>query len=582
MNMPLWFSNFLFWNVQVAFLVLVAALLPRLFQIRQPRVLLAYWRVLLLLTLVLPFVQPWHRMPDAASVLVLSDSGIIRLPTAPAPAVTHWHSPNVQLVAEGVAITLISGIVLRFALLALGLLRLRRLRQTSAPITHIHPSAPTLNHMLATVRATAEFRLSSKINSPVTFGMDKPVILLPEAFLSMDSLLQSAIACHELLHVRRRDWRHHLSEEILRAIFWFHPAIAWMISRVRLSREQVVDLEVIQLTSARKAYLEALLAFTTGRARFAAIPAPPFLAERQLVERISLMLKEVHMSRGKLVASLGVMSCCLALVVGLSAWSFPLKRAPLQSLSGDSVAAGISGGIPGGAKGGVTGGVTGGANGGVNRGVAGALSADATHSARPGTSSDIPDVDSSAIWIDTVKKGPMVRQVRGLGKLVHSTDSGFVAQLTFPTFLTADVKLGQNASVASQGDTMLANGHVSRIDPSTSANTRTVDIAFDAAPKGASAGLTIDGTIDIENLGIVLQLGRPVHATANAETPIFKIDPNGTDATLVNVKFGRASVNSIEISAGLKEGDQVILSDMSQYEKARHIHLTNDRHDQKQ
>ena len=48
MNMPLWFSNFLFWNVQVAFLVLVAAFLPRLFQIRQPRVLLAYWRVLLL------------------------------------------------------------------------------------------------------------------------------------------------------------------------------------------------------------------------------------------------------------------------------------------------------------------------------------------------------------------------------------------------------------------------------------------------------------------------------------------------------------------------------------------------------
>jgi beta-lactamase regulating signal transducer with metallopeptidase domain len=572
MNMPLWFSNLLFWSAQVAVLVLVAALLPRLFQIRQPRVLLAYWRVLLLLTVVLPFVQPWHRVTNTATVLVLSDSGVIRLPATSTPPVAHWHLPNIQLVAEGVAITLVAGITLRFALLVLGLLRLRRLRQTSAPIAASHPSAATLNHMLATVRAAAEFRLSSKINSPVTFGMEKPVILLPEGFSSIDSSLQSAIACHELLHVRRRDWTLHLSEEILRAIFWFHPAIAWLISRVRLAREQVVDLEVIQLTNARKPYLEALLAFTSPRARFAAIPAPPFLAERQLVERISLMLKEVHMSRRKLVASLGVISCCLALVVGLSAWSFPLKRAPLQSLSGDGVVGGISGGIPGGISGGVTGGV----NAGINRGVAGALSADTTDSVRSAASLDIPDVDTSTIWTDTVKKGPMVRQVRALGKLVPSKDSAdFVAQLTFPTFLTADVKLGQTASVASQGNVMAANGHVSRIDPSTSASTRTVDIAFDAAPKGARAGLEIDGTIDIENLGIVLQLGRPVHAAANTEISVFKIDPNGSDATLVNVKFGRASVSSIEISAGLKEGDTVILSDMSQFEKAGRIHLTD-------
>jgi hypothetical protein len=287
------------------------------------------------------------------------------------------------------------------------------------------------------------------------------------------------------------------------------------------------------------------------------------------------MLKEVRMSRRKLVASLGVISCCLALVVGLSAWSFPLKRAPLQSLSGDGVVGGISGGIPGGIRGGVTGGV----NAGINRGVAGALSADTTDSARSAASLDIPDVDTSTIWTDTVKKAPMVRQVRGLGKLAPSKDSaGFVAQLTLPSFLTADVKLGQTASVASQGDVMAANGHVSRIDPSTSASTRTVDIAFDAPPKGARAGLEIDGTIDIENLGIVLQLGRPVHAAANAEISVFKIDSNGTDAALVNVKFGRASVSSIEISAGLKEGDTVILSDMSQFEKAGRIHLTDKTH----
>ena len=63
MNLPLWFSNLLFWTAQIALLVLVAALLPRIFpKIRQPRVLLVYWRSLLALSLLLPFAQPWHRV----------------------------------------------------------------------------------------------------------------------------------------------------------------------------------------------------------------------------------------------------------------------------------------------------------------------------------------------------------------------------------------------------------------------------------------------------------------------------------------------------------------------------------------
>jgi beta-lactamase regulating signal transducer with metallopeptidase domain len=267
MNMPLWFSNLLFWSAQVALLVLAAGFLPRLFQIRQPQVLLAYWRALLLITLVLPFVQPWHRLPSIAPVVVLSDADTIRFPTPPARAVTHWHFPGMQVITEGIGIAVLGGIVLRFALLVLGLLRLRRFRETSTPITESAESAAILNQMRARVGASAEFRLSANVDSPVTFGLARPVILLPESFLATDARFQSAIACHELLHIRRRDWAQHLVEEIVRAVFWFHPAIAWLISRVRLAREQVIDLEVIRLTNARKAYLEALLEFTAGQAR---------------------------------------------------------------------------------------------------------------------------------------------------------------------------------------------------------------------------------------------------------------------------------------------------------------------------
>jgi beta-lactamase regulating signal transducer with metallopeptidase domain len=570
MNMPLWFSNLLSWSAQVALLVLVAGFLPRLFQIRQPQVLLAYWRTLVLTAVALPLVQPWHRLPSIPP-LVLANADTIRFPAPPAPAATHWHFPGLQVIAEGVGIAVLGGIVLRVVLLALGLLRLRRFREASTPITDGTASAAILNQMVATVGASAEFRLSTNIGSPVTFGLAKPVILLPESFLAMDARFQSAIACHELLHIRRRDWAQHLVEEIVRAVFWFHPAIAWLISRVRLTREQVVDLEVIRLTNARKAYLEALLEFTAGQARSAAVPAPPFLAERQLVERISLMLKEVRMSRGKLVASLGVISCCLAAVVGLSARNFPLSRAALQSVSKTG-----SGGVAGGISGGVAGGVSGGVTDGVNGGIAARASSDVGGAVRTGAFSEIPDVDYSTIWIDTVKRGPMLRQVRALGKLVRAEGSAnVVAQVTFPTSMTADVKLGQNASIASRQG-LLANGHVSSIGPSSN-DKRSVDIALDAVPDGASAGLEIDATIDIEKLENVLSVARPVHAPANSTVSLFKIVNDGKEAVRVKVTFGRSSVYLIEVLDGLQVGDKIILSDMSSTGNADRIHLTGEK-----
>jgi beta-lactamase regulating signal transducer with metallopeptidase domain len=96
---------------------------------------------------------------------------------------------------------------------------------------------------------------------------------------------------------------------------WFHPAIVWLVGRNRLAREQVVDEQVVELTGARKPYLEALLRFAMDRRSFLAIPAPPFLAERQLAQRVALMLKEVRMSRTRLMVSMAVIA---VLVVGIA------------------------------------------------------------------------------------------------------------------------------------------------------------------------------------------------------------------------------------------------------------------------
>jgi TonB family protein len=333
MNTPYWFSDLAYWSAQVALLVLAAGFLPHIFKIRQPRVLLIYWRALIVVSLLLPFAQPWHQSESFANINFAPRIGeftpIVIATSAPAP---HWHFPSAQIIAEIIGLIILAGIAARFTILALGLIKLRQFRQSSSPISNHAESSAVLDDMRVRVNTVGEFRLSSDVSSPVTFGLTAPVILLPERFPTLHAQYQSAIACHELLHVRRRDWAHHLSEEILRAALWFHPAIAWLIARIRLSREQVVDLEVIKLTDARKPYLEALLEFTNSRALATAIPAPPFLVEGQLAERVALMLKEVRMSRTRLIASLTAIAVSLAVVATLVVWTFPLKAAPRISL----------------------------------------------------------------------------------------------------------------------------------------------------------------------------------------------------------------------------------------------------------
>jgi HlyD family secretion protein len=135
-----------------------------------------------------------------------------------------------------------------------------------------------------------------------------------------------------------------------------------------------------------------------------------------------------------------------------------------------------------------------------------------------------------------------------------------------------DIVIGQNATVDTRNG--LVKGHVIRIDPSVVNGTVTVDVGIDdPLPLGARADLSVDGTIELENLKDVLYVGRPVHGQTDATISLFKVMPDDTDAERVNVKIGRNSVNTVEIVSGLKVGDKVILSDMSQWDNVDRIRL---------
>ncbi len=146
------------------------------------------------------------------------------------------------------------------------------------------------------------------------------------------------------------------------------------------------------------------------------------------------------------------------------------------------------------------------------------------------------------------------------------------AQIRIAETSAKDVQIGQKASVDTRnGD---VEGFVSRIDPSVVNGTVTVDVLFmGPLPDGARAVLTVDGTIELERMADVIYVGRPAFGQEESTVGLFKLVDNGQDATRVQVKLGKSSVNTIEIRGGLKPGDQVILSDMSAWDKYDTIRL---------
>jgi HlyD family secretion protein len=147
-----------------------------------------------------------------------------------------------------------------------------------------------------------------------------------------------------------------------------------------------------------------------------------------------------------------------------------------------------------------------------------------------------------------------------------------IAELKVAETQARDVQIGQLAQVDTHNGTV--SGAVMRVDPAVQNGTVTVDVKLTGElPKGARPDLSVDGTIDLEQLNNVLNVGRPAFGQENSTISLFKLDPDGKGAVRVPVKVGRASVNSIQILEGLHEGDTVILSDMSRNDNTDRIRL---------
>jgi len=170
----------------------------------------------------------------------------------------------------------------------------------------------------------------------------------------------------------------------------------------------------------------------------------------------------------------------------------------------------------------------------------------------------------------SLEAGQWVQAGQQLAEVVEPTR--LKAVLRIAETQAAEVTIGQVADIDTRNG--IVKGHVVRTDPQAQGGTVSVDVALDGAlPQGSRSDLSIEGTITIERLPNVLHVGRPAYGQSNSTVGLFRLVEGGRYALRVNVQLGRSSVNSVEVLGGLKEGDQVILSDMSRYDAVDRVKL---------
>lgn len=316
MTTHLW--NVFAYSVQLAALVASAAAIMAALRLRTPALSLRFWQIVMVIAIALPLAQP--RTLDDGNVLGPTFTNTI---AAVAPGVAT-AAAGIDFPAI-VLLVIFAGIAVRLLWLVAGLWRLRSMVEHARRERSITQVMESLDRS-----ADASVMISDEVEGPATIGVRRPIILLPRSVLHMSAAVQRAIVCHELVHVRRRDWLATIGEEIWCALLWFHPAARIIASRLSLARETVVDEITIRLTRDRRAYAEALLAFSDPQPHV--VGATPFIGRHTLSQRISLIAQEVPMSRFRAASSLAVALAVAGGMTMLAADRLPMSASgPVQA-----------------------------------------------------------------------------------------------------------------------------------------------------------------------------------------------------------------------------------------------------------
>ena len=165
---------------------------------------------------------------------------------------------------------------------------------------------------------------------PGVFGIFRPVLLLPEGIadrLSPEQL--QAVLAHELSHVQRRDNLTMAMHMFVEALFWFHPAVWWIKSRLLDEQERACDEEVLRLGSEPMAYAESLLKVCEFYVE-SPLPCVSGMTGSDLKERVGRIMRNqvgetLNRRRKVALIAIGITASAIPIVVGM------VSASPIQA-----------------------------------------------------------------------------------------------------------------------------------------------------------------------------------------------------------------------------------------------------------
>ncbi len=170
-----------------------------------------------------------------------------------------------------------------------------------------------------------------------------------------------------------------------------------------------------------------------------------------------------------------------------------------------------------------------------------------------------------------IEPGQQLSPGANIAKLVQQDQ--LIARMLIPEVQIQQIALGQKVNIDTRNNRVA--GVVARISPSVVNGTVEVDVKFsEPLPADARPELAIDGEIMVAELSNTLFVERPAYSQNFRTMRVFKLSADGSFADKVAVEFGRGSASKIEIVSGLKNNDQIIVSDQSQLDTYSRLQLT--------
>jgi len=271
------------------------------------------WAAAILASLALPLfallLPAWHSTTLGTAAALWS----------PAPAISNSSSshaiPSVVVDADAaspvfnkltLAALLAWALGLSFVLLRL-LAGLSRLAWVSAHATPLFDdgwmrTVLELSSFHKIKRSVRLLRCDSPLRMPLTWGILRPVVVLPSCATDWPEDRRHIVLSHELAHIARHDWLLQICAELARAVYWFHP-LAWLAAaRLRQESERACDDAVLLSGITASQYASQLLDLArtlenSGHAWSTALAiARPSNLERRFAAMLNPSINRRHLS----------------------------------------------------------------------------------------------------------------------------------------------------------------------------------------------------------------------------------------------------------------------------------------------